>query len=47
MPVIPFVDVAGSTGTVAPAQMTMEGPKPNVGTVFWLTVTVNVVDVAH
>jgi hypothetical protein len=47
VPVMPFVEVGGKAGTVAPAQITSEGPKANVGTVFWLTVTVSDVVVAH
>lgn len=44
---MPFVEVAGSEGTVAPAQITSEVPKLNTGMIFWLTVTVRVVPVAH
>ena len=47
VPAIELVDVEGNTGTVAPEQITSEVPKLNVGIVFWLTVTVNVVVVAH
>lgn len=47
MPVIPFVDVAGNAGTVSPAQIVKLVPKLNVGEMFGLTVTVNVVAVAH
>jgi hypothetical protein len=43
--VIPFVDVTGSTGAVAPEQIAATGS--NVGVRFGLTVTVKVVDVAH
>jgi hypothetical protein len=44
---MPFVDVAGSEGTPAPAQMVSDAPKLNVGTVFEFTLTVKVVDTAH
>jgi hypothetical protein len=47
LPVIPFVDVVVKVGTDAPAHMVVEVPKLNVGVIFGLTVTVNVVDVAH
>jgi hypothetical protein len=47
VPVIPFVDVVGNAGTVPPAQIVSVVPKLNVGTIFGLTVTVNVVVVAH
>ena len=47
MPVIPFCDVAGNDGTVAPAQIARLVPKGNVGVMFGLTVTANDVDVAH
>ena len=47
VPVIPFVDVVGSVGTAAPAQMERLVPKLNVGVIFGLTVTLNVVVVAH
>ena len=44
---MPLSDVAGKEGTVAPWQMLSEVPKPKVGVVFGLTVTVKVVVVAH
>ena len=47
VPVMPLSDVAGKEGTVAPWQMLSEVPKPKVGVVFGLTVTVKVVVVAH
>ena len=47
VPVIPFVDVVGRTGTIPPAQTVRFAPKVNVGVMFGLTVTVNVVAVAH
>jgi len=34
VPDIPFVEVAGKEGTVAPAQITNAVPKLNVGIVF-------------
>lgn len=46
-PLIPFVEVAGNTGTAPPAQMVNEEPKLNAGTMFGSTVKVNVVMVAH
>ncbi len=47
MPVIPLVDVVGNVGTVSPAQIVRLVPKLKVGVTFVLTVTVNVVGVAH
>ena len=47
MPVIPFCDVPGNTGTDPPAQMVNVVPKLNVGVIFGLTVTVNVMGTAH
>ncbi len=47
MPLIPFVDVAGNTGTGDPAQMVNEVPKPKVGVRFGFTVTEIVVASAH
>ena len=47
VPVIPFVEVIDNAGTVAPAQIVRFAPKLNVGVIFGLTVTVNVVPVAH
>ena len=47
VPVIPFVDVAGNAGTVPPAQIVKLVPKLNTGTMFGVTVTVNVAVVAH
>ena len=41
------VDVVDKTGTVAPAQMVSVVPKLNVGVMFGLTVTVNVVGIAQ
>jgi hypothetical protein len=42
-----LVDVVGNAGTVPPAQMVRDGPKLNVGGMFGLTVTLNVVGTAH
>src|SRR5678810_580732 len=39
VPVMPFVDVNGKAGTEPPAQMVVS-PKPNVGLVFGVTLTV-------
>ena len=47
VPVILLVDVLGSTGTVAPAQIVNAVPKLKVGVMFGFTVTVKVVVVAH
>ena len=47
MPVIPLSDVFGKAGIVPPAQIVREVPKLNVGVMFGLTVTVNVVGKAH
>ena len=47
VPVIPFSDVVGKTGTVPSAQTVSDVPKSNMGARFGLTVTVNVVVVAH
>ncbi len=44
---IPFVDVLGRLGTDPPAQIVKLVPKLNVGVMFGLTVTVNVVERAH
>lgn len=43
VPLIPFVEVAGNTGTVSPAQIVKLLPKLNTGKTFGVTVTVNVV----
>ena len=40
-------DVVGNAGAVASAQMVSEVPKSNVGSMFGLTVTLNVAVVAH
>jgi hypothetical protein len=45
IPVIPFVDVVGSTGAVAPIQIGLTAV--NVGVMLELTVTSNVVLIAH
>lgn len=47
MPAMPLSDVDGNRGTLPPAQITIEVPKLKVGTVFGVTVIVNVVVVAH
>ena len=47
MPVIPFVDVVGSAGTVPPAQIVRLLPKLKAGAMFVLTVTENDAVVAH
>jgi hypothetical protein len=45
VPVIPFDDVVGNTGTLVPAQS--EVAKLNVGVTLGFTVTFNVVATAH
>ena len=47
VPVILFVDVFVSAGTVPPAQMVSDVPKLKVGVMFGFTVTVKVVVTAH
>lgn len=47
VPVIPFVEVLGSAGTEALAQMEREVPKTNVGVIFGFTVTVKFTGVAQ
>ena len=47
VPVILSVDVVGSVGTVPPAHTVSVVPKLNVGVMFGLTVTVNVVGSAQ
>ena len=43
VPVMLSVDVVGKTGIVPPAHIVSDVPKLNVGVMFGLTVTVNVV----
>jgi hypothetical protein len=47
LPATLLFDVAGRAGTVPPEQIVNEVPKLNVGNVFGVTVTVNVVVVPH
>ncbi len=47
MPVTALSEVVGRVGTDAPLQMEIEVPKLNKAVVFGVTVTVNVVVVAH
>ena len=47
LPLIPLVEVAGSEGTVPPAQTLKAVPKLKLGTVLGVTVTLSVVVVAH
>jgi hypothetical protein len=47
VPVIPLSEVVGKTGTAPPAHIVSEVPNANVGVVLGVTVTVNVVVVAH
>ena len=42
-----LVDAPGNTGTVPPAQIVSDVPKPKVGVIFGSTVTVNVVGKAQ
>ena len=44
---MPLADVAGSTGTLPPAQILSAVPKLKVGIMLALTVTVNVAPLAH
>lgn len=47
VPVIPFDDVNGNDGTVAPLHMVNEVPKLKAGVTIGFTVTVNVAVVPH
>jgi len=47
LPMIPFVDVEGRTGTLPPEQMESEVPKPNTGVAFVSTVTLIVAGIPH
>lgn len=47
MPVMPLVDVVGNTGTDPPVHIVKLVPKSNTGIMFEVTVTVNVIAVAH
>ena len=48
VPEIPFVEIGFKLGMASsPAQMVIAVPKSNVGIMFGLTVTDNVVEVAH
>ena len=47
VPAIPLPEVVGNVGTTPPAQIVELVPKLNVGVIFGLTVTVNVVGFAH
>ena len=44
---IPLSEVAGSDGTVSPAQIVRVVPKENKGVMLGLTVTANVAGLAH
>ena len=44
---MPFSDVAGNDGTVAPVHADKEVPKLKVGVIFGLTVTLNIAGTAH
>ena len=47
VPVTPLVDVVGNDGTVPLAQIVRLAPKLKTGVTIGLTVTLNVVGVAH
>ena len=47
VPVILLVEVVGNVGTVPPLHIDSDVPKLNVGVILGLTVTFNVVVVAH
>lgn len=47
VPVIPLVDLAGNVTTEAPSQIVVLVPKGKSGTIFGLTVTLNVVPATH
>ena len=47
VPAMPLADAEGNEGTVPPAQIVNDVPKLKVGVTFDVTVTVNVVGVAH
>jgi len=47
VPVMLLLDVVGNDGTVPPLQIVNEVPNAKVGVIIGLTVTVNVVVVAH
>jgi hypothetical protein len=47
VPLILFEDVAGSRGTLPPAQIVRDVPKLKVGTMLGVTVTENVAGIAH
>lgn len=47
VPVTPFEDVPGNTGTASPAQIVSVVPKLNKGVVLVVTVTVRLVTGAH
>lgn len=47
VPVIPFAEVVGKTGTLPPLQILKVVPKLNVGVMVGFTVTVKLVVVAH
>ena len=44
---MPFNDIVGNVGTVLPAQKLSAAPNAKAGTRFGVTVTVNVVGLAH
>jgi hypothetical protein len=47
VPVIPFSDVTGNVGTLAPAQIVVEVPKLNVEVITGFTVTSKLAEEAH
>ena len=47
VPVIPFNDVLGKTGTPSPEQIEALAPNEKLGVIFGLTVSVKLVPVTH
>lgn len=47
VPFTPLLEVDGKDGTLAPAQIVDEVPKPKTGTTVGFTVTLKVIAVAH
>jgi hypothetical protein len=47
IPLIPFWDVVANTGTLLPEHVVKEFPILNLGSTLALTVTINVVPIAH
>jgi hypothetical protein len=47
VPGIPFVELDGSTGAIAPSQILIEVPNVNAGVTLGETFTVKEVEIAH